>query len=446
MKQLSIAAMVLSSVLSSPTLFADSHSVVRVEIRSTWAGLGFAPASSFVIQKSGAVYRRGHDQIDARLVEALASALEESPLSRPILLNLGVTDAWLRTALTYVTGKDLSWKTATADQKQLFISSFSDAASVTTVLPSLYNFVRTDDYPSIQVELTFADGSHTSVSSHTPYQFMLPWKVDRSESIITYNANISRAIAALMPMQTTNRTRLVGEGLASDLADAVSQEIKEQWNLLGVEDKAGDTLNLLRSQYTVETADINQYHSVDYGKAWDRGAPRETNLQVTLRKPGFPSNFSERAVLLYEGGKVFGADLFLHKIGEYETLVESVPWLTRYRDNNPKVLFQLAFVHDRSFSDKAMSVFEADMKGIGKAKLTDEVRTVQDKVALLGAGYGGYWLVLPDRRMIFWRYSARAGLLEWAPSGLATSRCSDYHDVTGGCVGAIVTPDGILTN
>ena len=236
------------------------------------------------------------------------------------------------------------------------------------------------------------------VSSRTPYQFLLPWKVVRgTETTTTYNADISRALAALMPWKATNRARLNGEGLDRDLADAVSQKIKNQWNLLGVEDKASDALSLLRSQYIVEAADINKYHNVDFGKAWKKGAPQEANLQVTLRKSSFPSNFSELAILLYEDGKVHGTDLFLAKIGEYEALVESVPWLTRYRKENPKVLFQLTFVHDRSFGDKAMSVFEADMKAIGKSDLADEVRTVSGQGC---AGRSRLWGLLagPSRR------------------------------------------------
>lgn len=446
MKQYSTAVVILCCVLT-PISVAAEHAVAKVVIRSSWAGLGVAPEANIVIEETGGVYRRGHDQIEPRLIDALVSAIQEGPLSQPDLLNLGVTETWLKTTVPSLTGSDLSWDAATSSQKQLFISSFSDVDTVRAVLPSLYNFVRMDDYPSVQVEVDYVDGTTISVSSRTPYQFMLPWKVVRGgETTTTYNADISRAVAALMPKKATNRARLIGDGLDIDLADAVRQKIKNQWNLLGVEDRASDALSLLKSQYIVEAADINKYHNVDYGKAWKEGVAKEANLQVTLRKSSFPSNFSELAILLYEDGKVHGADLFLTKIGEYEALVESVPWLTRYRNENPKVLFQLTFVHDRSFGDKAMSVFEADMKAIGKSDLADEVHTVQDKVALVAAGYGGYWLVLPGGRMILWRYSTTAGLLQRASPGLTTRRCSDYNTVLGGCVGAVVTPDGSLTN
>ena len=446
MNRCQLAAVVLFCVLSPLTVGAENK-VTRVVIRSSWAGLGIAPEAKIVIQKVGGGYHQGHRQIDSRSVDVLASALDEKPLPRPTLINLGVTERWLKCSADIVIRADLSWEAATATQKKLFVSSFTDPDTIALVLPSLYGFVRTDDYPSVQLELSFDDGSTISVSSHTPYQFTLPWKVVRGgETISTFNANISRAIAALMPKKATNRVRLTGEGLDSDLAGAVYEKIKKQWNLLEVEDKASDALNLLKSRYIVEAADINRYHNVDYGVAWKPGAAKETNLQITLRKPSFPANFSERAILLYENGTVHGTDSFLAKIGEYENLVESVPWLTRYRTENPSVLFQLTFVHNESFGDKAMSVFEGDMKAIGKSTLTEEIRAVQDKVALIAAGYGGYWLVLPDRRMVLWRYSTTAGLLNLTAAALRTTRCVEYNTVSGGCVGAIVTPDGAVTN
>lgn len=61
------------------------------------------------------------------------------------------------------------------------------------------------------------------------------------------------------------------------------------------------------------------------------------NLQVTLEKPSFPKSFSEHVILLYDGGKVYGAEDFLRTVGAYEELVNSVPWLTRFSQDNPNV-------------------------------------------------------------------------------------------------------------
>jgi hypothetical protein len=86
-----------------------------------------------------------------------------------------------------------------------------------------------DDYPSAKVMVTFEDGSAITASSRSYYLFMLPWRLGTGESTVkTYNANISRAVAALMEKGATNRERLQGEGLSTELADAVSSRLRSQ--------------------------------------------------------------------------------------------------------------------------------------------------------------------------------------------------------------------------
>ena len=164
MNQHSTAVIVLCCVLS-PVSMAAEHAVAKVVIRSSWAGWGVAPETNIIIEADAGGYRRGRDQIEPRLVDALVSATQEGPLPQPDSLNLGVTEAWLKTKAPSLTASDLSWDAATPSQKQLFISSFSDIATVKAVLPSLYNFIRMDDYPSVQVEVGYVDGSTVSVSS-----------------------------------------------------------------------------------------------------------------------------------------------------------------------------------------------------------------------------------------------------------------------------------------
>ena len=386
---------------------AVQRSTEQVTITASWGGLGKPEKTEVIIRRDGKLFRSGRQEIDGALVSSLVSALNEEVIRKPSLPNLGITDTWLR---SMVNNDDVSlyWTGAAPNQKDLFVASFTDVSTVAEVVPRLFDFVRTDDYPSTEVRVTFGDGSSISASSRSQYLFMLPWKIARSDSAVTtFNANISRAVAALILNKATNRSRIAGVGLEKDLAEAVRQQIKDKWNVLGVQNKANETLTLLKAQYTIESADINGYHNVDYGKKWVKGGPQETNLQVTLKKSSFPKGFSEQAILLYDAGKVHGAEDFLRTIGGYEGLVSSVPWLTRFGQENPNVPIQLVFVHDRSFGEKAMSVFAADMTAIGKEKLAEEVQSVQDRVALLAAGFGGYWLVLPDGRMVLWRYSTR---------------------------------------
>jgi hypothetical protein len=67
-------------------------------------------------------------------------------------------------------------------------------------------------------------------------------------------------------------------------------------------------------------------------------------------------------------------------------------------------------------------------------------------VAVLNVNYGDWWLVLPDRRMILWRYESVMGLLGWKKSDFHVHECTEYQGVTGGCVGTVVSPDGELVD
>jgi hypothetical protein len=91
-----------------------------------------------------------------------------------------------------------------------------------------------------------------------------------------------------------------------------------------------------------------------------------------------------------------------------------------------------------------MQNFTADMKQLGKESLADEVARAQDKVALVFLDYGSDWNVLPDNRMILWRHYLPASFLKWTKADFTFKRCVEYNANNGGCVGAVVSADGVL--
>jgi hypothetical protein len=296
---------------------------------------------------------------------------------------------------------------------------------------------------------------------------MLPWEVTSGSggatsgggpSTTTYNANISRALAALMPKKATNRYQLAGDDMGSALTDAVMHYIEADWKLLDVENKAADALKQLRTQYRVVSAKISPLHQPEYGR-WEGGESRETNLHATVQKTSFPPNVSDAVVLLYQDsktedskstdGKVTGADNFLSAAQWYETLAFSVPWLQDAIRQNPGVPVRISYVHNASFGEKAMTVFAADMHAAGKDDLAAGAKSMQSQICLLITGTNSaesYWLLFPDKHMILWRYTSPSGLLNWKPADFTTKNCSEYKipTTTGGCVGAVISADGTL--
>jgi len=442
--------------VGTQSTFASDAVINRIEIQSRWDGLGKPSSTELLIRNEDGAYRVDGKEIDVAAVQALITALHETTFPKPSPKNLGLTQEWLATQASEIV-QDAKKKeeedstywaigAATPEQQILFKSSYANPEFISKVLPSLFNCCHTDDYPSVRIALTFADDSTEVASSGSQSVFMLPWNVirDGRPAEITFDRNISLALAQLLPEGATNRERLKGDYLALALAEVVMTNIEEEWELIRAEGKCGDALAQIRKQYVLLGADVNPYHDVTFGVYSERRGGIEENLHVLVRKPSFPQAFSENAILLYKGGKVRGVDDFLLEAGRYEKLALSVPWLSRLEAKHPKWPTTLLWVHDASLSNKGVSQFARDMHLLQKDSLADEVRKMQRDIAVLNVSYGDWWLVLPDKRMVLWRYESVSGLLGFEASSLSVRECSDYQGVTGGCVGAVVSPEGEL--
>jgi hypothetical protein len=443
-----LSALFLTALTGESSLTAEPI-VARIDIDTSWGGLGESPTVHLTISRSGETYLLGEQTIEVAAIDRLVGSLHQPPIPQPDRENLGLTQAWLTANAIHGPSTNKGPFTAAAANLQaLYRSAFSDVNIIASIVPSLFSYSKTDDYPSTRVAVTLQDGSTIRAISDSYYLLMLPWKVSLDgPPITTFNADISRSIAALLPKTTANRARLSGDDLLPQAQDAVMRHIEKDWNLLDAENQAGPAVERLQDEYRVVAAEINPYHNVEYGKAWKGSGSHEENLHATLRRPGFPTNFTDALVLRYHKGQTEGVEEFLRSASKYENLVLSVPWLKSLMDDQPRIQYRLSYVHDASLGDKAMGVFAEDMRRMGRRALADEVRAVQSEVALLIIGmryYESYWLVLPDRRLVLWRYRGGTGLLKWTMNDFVGTECSRYQGTTDRCVGRIVSADGTL--
>jgi hypothetical protein len=451
--------LILAVALAAPvSAYAADAAIRQIEIKSSWGGLGKPQNTELVIRNENGEYRLGSTRIDPASVEVLRASIRQPAQIKPTLESLGLTGEWLGNTATRLEreaehndGSDSTlYKLGhgSADQKGIFQHSYTDPSFMAMVLPEIFRCCHTDDYPNVTVAILYADGSRAILSSHSQSEFMLPWKVEVGDTTVeTFNKNISVALAAIMPKKVSNRERISGRGLDLALAWVVMSAIESDWNLSNVKAHGSEALGKIGNVYKILSADINPYHDVTFG-VYVKGSEveREENLHVNLRRQDFPPGFVVTAILLYKDGKVVGVDEFLRDVSRYEDLVLAVPWLARLREKYPKWGTNLLWVHDKCLSDKALQNFAADMHTLGKDALVSEVRQVQSQVVVLNVSYGDWWLVLPDRRMILWRYESVMGLLGLKKSELHEHECTDYQGVTGGCVGAVVSADGELIN
>jgi hypothetical protein len=469
---LAVLRFIVFVVLASSCSFAEAQKIVkRVVIYSSAGGLGGGSNTLVTIQRRGSKYLLNGQPVSTVQVQSLAAALSAAPLTKLNMTSLSITDEWLTSNV------ESQWSSVRAratenSQEKLFRKSFTNLNLIASVLPRILPSLRSPDISDYlafcKVEVVFNDGSKLSAESYSYDVFMLPWSMKGDR--ITYNADISRAIAALLADESVNKSTLAGdEKLASQLTYAVMASIEQEWNLLVSEAHAGEALTdahagealkTLRTVYEVITADLTPYVPPECRINIDSGALEEMNLLAAVRKSNFPSNLTDALVLRYADKKVEGVDEFLRSAAKYEDLVLSVPWLNGYIRDNPHAAVRISYVHDKSFSDKAMDVFAADMKLLGREDLIEQVKSQQADIALLlinDTNTESHWLLFPDRHMMLWRYDGSSWLrhdgsprlLKWTPKDFRWGgrECSDSLTLRPIiCSGREITAEGMLAS
>jgi hypothetical protein len=444
---------------------APPPTVTRIEIDSRWGGLGEPQKFQIEIAYVGGRYRSTNAPVDQSKVDALVSALRSPVLDKPDLANLGLTPAWLERHELDSESVRRKWQGAGTNQQLIYRRTLRNTATLEKIVPELLNSYHTDDSPGVLIQVMFDNGSSIVVCAAGQHPFMLPWRISAhcipskwaKRGAMTYNADISRAVASLVPRSAVNQPRLAGDDMGSELGDAVMDSIESKWNTLDAENRAGASLAKLRDHFQIVSAEINPYHHPEYGRQWDdkksyaeNEREAQVNLHVDLVSPRLPTNLHYALVLPFQHGNVGGTERFLVAAEPDSSALLSVGWLAQFIRSHPYAQMMIAYVGDASMGQKAMETFTHDMHAIGKGDLVAEVARVRTQAVLLKVGdqyYATYWIVLPDRRVILWRYDgSRDGLLKWTAKDFSIHECVDYQDAadSSGCIGAVVSPDGNL--
>jgi hypothetical protein len=430
---------------------AQTPQIQSLRVQSAWGGLGKPAHSDFSIQRQGNSYSAEGRAVPSDSLNALMSAIQEAPLGIPTAANLGITAQWLQEHADQAGGhaSRLYYKDGLPEQKALFREAFKDQRTLPSRVKQVYESFHTDDYPHMQAQLVLQNGAQVTLTSDSQNPYMLPWCVTANGATTkTYNADVSRALFDLLPRKFDNRERLTDEpdsslGLLSMLGEETASTVERRWELMGAQHASADALAVLRSAYEVRSATVDSYHDLAFGKAWDGGEPHEENLHAALWRQGFPKGFTVTAILLRQTGDTEGASELLKRAPIYENVVFSVPWLDAYFKDHPQEHASLFYVHGESVTDKAMHVFAADMKAAGRNDLVTRVRSVQHQAALFESGHGDYWIILPDKTAILWRWESLDHILKWKVNEFPAHECTDYRTVSGGCAGVVISPDGV---
>jgi hypothetical protein len=385
------------------------------------------------------------DVVSQDSVKMLVQALQAPALRMPELENLGITSAWLaQYADKAAKGSGTLGEVNDERQQDFFRRSFTDLNLIKSLLPHIVGSRWTDDPVWVHVSVKFANGETWIADSYAQPAFMLPWACKvAGRKMRTYNADISRAVAALMPEGTIDRDRLAGAGLEELIRRAVDDNIRTQWKMIGAEDQAGYALDLLRKRYTIRRSEVSEYNGLTFGIEPKFDLSQDASLQVDVFLAIFPKNLTVAAVFPLRQGKAIGLDSFLQNGSKYENLVLTNPWVMESLQTHTKFVACLNYDEDASLSEKAMRIFAADMHQLGRDDLVQQVTGHRDEVALLNY-YGNELILFPDHHAIVWRWGKFPELFKWSSSNLKTKRCTEYNTVTEGCVAAIIKSDGSL--
>lgn len=423
-------------VLLVCVLPAHAGERVRIEVHSSWTGLGSPSQSTLLITGRGNRYSANGHGVPTKNVDLLLEAVHEPPIDSPSLGNCGIDAAWLGAHADRARRVRIQRK-LTARQIAFFKSRFTDLRTVQKAFSEEFSGWHTDDYPKMSVSIS-VDGKNTFLSSSSQYPLMLPWRIQANGSSITYNCHISLALTKLLPRRFTNRDRLaLNDHFLWELSDWVMNGIQHDWNMLDTEEKLGSELDKFRTRFKILESQIGNLNSVDVDgkKAWN----------AQLHGDKLPVNVNIGLSLRYTKGHLVGAGEFLGQIKNYEALVLSVPWLRDYLSKHLDTTLELRYVDDQSLSHLALGDLVQDMRSHDKGPIADRLEREASVCAFLQIDEGSgkpwsRWVVFPNKQMLLWHFSGDS-VLKWKATQFATWDFAGLQST-----GAVVDPDGALSH
>ena len=410
---------------------------VRIEIKSSWEGLGKPSHGEIVISGNHGKYTSNGHRVASQAVDALLTALEKPVVDKPEIGNCGINESWLAgnfaEGLEQYTHQKINL--LSPKQVELFRSKFEDPQAVQEALDQLSKQWHTDDDPEMSVSIS-RDGKMFGVKSESQNPFMLPWfGTDQSRG--GYNCHIGQAIAAILPKGFPNRERLLpGAAFRWDLTSQIMQTIEHEWNMLDTEYKIGAAVAPVFARFRPIYSALSCISSIDLDNCrWN----------AKLNDPDLPTNFIIGVSLSYTNSghtyRLVGTDEFLKKIPEYIALVQSVPWFPKYLQDHPASSIELRFVGDRSLSPKALAALTKDLSEHNKSELAARVSKDARGSAFLEINSGsGMWsraVAFPNREILIWHFQGNQVL------GFASNE--EIWDYLGWkSTGILVNPNGSL--
>ncbi|HET6552894.1 MAG TPA: hypothetical protein VFG49_05080, partial [Dyella sp.] len=404
------AALVLCAMTPAHAQTTSTAAVVHVVIESFWGGLN--PDAPFqtrlVIEQTADGYRwsgteskgmgdRKKEQVypevslPASAVSRLKDAMTAAPRPRvdlqalqPAIANI---QAQVDRAFAEASDEGVYSKLEPA-RLQALRDELRHPDVLADVLTQGLSDRHTDDYPHVRIDMTLADGTTLTAGSDSQQYLMLPWRT--GTGALTYAVDLPMAVAALLPAGATNRERLEETMGGAALETLLGMGLAPRLEHLQVESQAPDALHALQAQLDVTEISIVSFEG--------------PHVDAVMHLTGGPSNLQIDARLALDGTRLKdeGSAIRLRQMLE---LVASTPALQarilRYPQRDFRVRHGYADAWPRA---RLVQQFVDQMRALGKlAELEAASSSLRDAVMVEEGRSPIYWLVLPDRRAVWWK-------------------------------------------
>lgn len=392
--------------LTLAVFFASLARAQLVDIRvenNYWNAFQTPVKGGLKIQGKDGKYFADGKSVDSGAMLAFIKAINEPPVREISLENLGLTQEWLNTNAQAAFKEYFKDRTSgvSPPQRDLFERNFRELRFMRDVVQAYYSSFWTDDYPKISLTIRI-DSRTILLSSNEQHQFMIPWTItENGKTSESFNAHISRTLAAILPQAAIHKSRLDGKNLRYALSEHLYWELRDEWAVLTTEAKIPQDIQKIRMKYKVEKSDVGCIASIDV-----EGACPSWN--ATLRSSELPSNYTIGVSLPYEEGRLPNLSLFEEKIPVYSQLAASVPWFKQYLVRHPGTQAEIRFVIDRSLSKRASGKLLEDLRKHGKNELTGRIEKEALESVFLEVSDEKHnwsrWVIFPNGDMLLWHF------------------------------------------
>ena len=266
--------------------------------------------------------------------------------------------------------------------------------SLARILERVHAARVSDDYPSLAVDIEWPGGVSLSLKSESQHPLMLPWAVNGSSS--TWNPDISRAVAALLPDPFLNRRRVAGEALTALVGWYARELFAEEIGAELAQARFPRELELLQRRFRIERGGVVgkfrlNTHSAD--EVWCGELFAEPN-------DGF--GFS---LCLSAGKQLASPAPFLRDADALLARAREAPWLRRYAADHPDAEILIEYRDDGSLGRYARSAILRQLARAAddpqSARVTETVLARSLGIRVRRGSETGTWILLPDQRGLF---------------------------------------------